>query len=70
MQQGTLGKGEVLEQRKARWLEFHDRKTSGIPGLLPLVLDLPVRFTEAPSKVAREMGVFKRARVVARVGPP
>ena len=62
LQQGALGKGEELEQRKARWLEFHDRKTSGIPGLLPLVLDIPMRFTEAPSKAAREMGVFKHAR--------
>ena len=29
--------GEKAEARKERWLEFHDRFTSGIPGLLPLV---------------------------------
>ena len=70
VQQGSLGKGEELEQRKARWLEFHDRKTSGVLGLLPLVLDLQIRFTEAPGKIAREMNVCiqARARVVARVG--
>ena len=50
------------ELRKERWLEFHDRFTSGLPGLLPLVLDLPVRFTDAPGAGAREMGVFKNAR--------
>ena len=33
------------ELRKEQWLRFHDRYTNGTPGLLPLVLDLPVRFT-------------------------
>ena len=37
---------EKEELRKERWLEFHDRYTNGIPGLLPLVVDLPIRFTE------------------------
>ena len=50
------------EARKQKWLQFHDRSTAGIPGLLPLVLDLPVRFTDAPSASAREQGVFKNAR--------
>ena len=54
--------GEKAEARKERWLEFHDRFTSGIPGLLPLVLDLPRRFTEAPNPRARALGVFKNAR--------
>ena len=53
---------EQAESRKERWLEFHDRFTSGIPGLFPLVLDLPVRFTDATSAVARTQGVFKNAR--------
>ena len=38
---------EKVELRKERWLQFHDRFTFGIPGLLPLVLDLPVRFTDS-----------------------
>ena len=55
-------KNLVQEDRKERWLEFHDRFTGGIPGLLPLVLDLPIRFTESIGKKAREMGVFKHSR--------
>ena len=54
------------ELRKERWLEFHDRFTSGIPGLLPLILDLPVRFTESLGKEAREMGIFKHTRGIIR----
>jgi hypothetical protein len=54
---------EQAESRKERWLEFHDRFTSGIPGLFPLVLDLPVRFTDATrNAVAKTQGVFKNAR--------
>ena len=58
----TTTKGEKHELRKDRWLEFHDRFTSGIPGVLPLVLDLPIRFTESPNRLAKEMGVFKNSR--------
>ena len=50
------------EERKEQWLKFHERKTNGIPGLLPLVLNLPVRFTEAPNKIARQLGIFKHTR--------
>ena len=32
------------------WLMKMDRETAGIPGLLPLVLDLPVRFTQEPAR--------------------
>ena len=56
------GADHKQEARKERWLEFHDRFTGGIPGLLPLVLDLPIRFTESIGKKAREMGVFKHSR--------
>ena len=52
--------------RQERWLEFHDRFTAGIPGLLPLVLDLPVRFTDSIGKKAREAGVFKHTRGIVR----
>ena len=55
---------EKEEARKERWLEFHDRFTGGIPGVLPLVRDLPVRFTESIDKRSREMGVFKHCRGV------
>ena len=55
-----------VEKRKERWLEFHDRATGGIPGLLPLVLDMPVRFTETIDKRSRLFGVFKYARGILR----
>ena len=57
---------EKEEMRKERWLEFHDRYTNGIPGLLPLVADLPIRFTEAIDKKSREQGVFKHTRGILR----
>jgi hypothetical protein len=53
---------EKHELRKERWLEFHDRFTSGIPGVLPLVLDLPIRFQDSPNQTAKKMGVFKNSR--------
>ena len=52
--------------RKEKWLELHDRRTNGIPDLLPLVVDLPVRFTEAVDKRSREQGVFKHTRGILR----
>ena len=52
--------------RKEKWLELHDRCTNGIPSLLPLVVDLPVRFTEAVDKRSREQGVFKHTRGILR----
>ena len=53
---------EQEQARRERWLEYHERATSGIPGLLPLILDLPVRFTDAPNSKAREQGIFKHTR--------
>ena len=52
----------ISEDRKETWLRFGDKKTNGIPGMLPLVLDLPVRFTEPPNKAAKALGVFKHTR--------
>ena len=62
---GNAGE-EKQEERKEQWLQFHERFTNGIPGLLPLVLDLPVRFTESPNKTAKNMGVFKHSRDILR----
>ena len=47
---------------KQNWLMYHDRWTAGIPGFMPLVLDLPIRFTCEPSKGDRLKGVFTNAR--------
>ena len=49
------------ELRKEKWLRFHDRKTKGIPGMLPLVVDLPIRFTDVPNPSAKALGVFKNS---------
>ena len=43
------------------WLMRMDRDTAGIPGLLPLVLDLPVRFTQEPARGDRLKEVFTNA---------
>ena len=59
---------EQEELRREKWLEFHDRFTSGTPGLFPLVLDLPVRFADTTSAGAKAMGVFRNARGGTRMG--
>ena len=41
---------------------FHDRWISGIPGFMPLILGLPVRFTGEPERGDRLKGVFTNAR--------
>ncbi len=42
--------GRNAEKKIIRFLQFNDQKTSGIPGLLPLFLNMRVRVTE---KIAR-----------------
>ena len=39
-----------------------DRETAGIPGMLPVVLDLPIRFTQEPARGDQLNGVFTNAR--------
>ena len=64
---GSTGESEEKrEASKERLLKYHDRHTGGIPGLLPLVVNLPIRFTEAIDRVAKEQGVFKHTRGVLR----
>jgi hypothetical protein len=55
-------KGEKGEALKEEWLQLPVGRTSGIPGLFPLIVDLPVRFTECPDADARRKGVFKNAK--------
>ena len=64
---GTLANTPDREEfRKERLLEYHDRFTGGILGLLPLALNLPVRFTEHINNTAKEMGIFKHTRGIIR----
>ena len=55
--------GDELEQRRRNWLRRHDQDTKGIMGLLPLVAELPVRFTMTLDKV-REIYKFAKGNVV------
>ena len=59
-------KGARGEELQEEWLQLPVARTSGIPGLLPLVVDLPVIFKESPDADARRKGVFKNARGILR----
>ena len=50
---------DALEAKKRRWLSFHDQKTGGIMGMLPLIKGLPVRLSD---HVDRNMGLYKNAK--------
>ena len=53
-------------QEKQQWLLYSDRRTAGIPGFFPCVLNLPVRFTAEPEPGDRTKGVFTNARGILR----
>ena len=55
-------KQAVTAATQQRWLTLDDRKTAGIPGFFPLILDLPIRFTQEPTSGDRLKGVFTNAR--------
>ena len=44
---------EQRERKKQRWLQYHDQRTAGIPGLLPLYVGMRGRVTEKISKKLR-----------------
>ena len=50
---------ESLEAQRLRWQQLPDTDTAGIPGFLPLVLEIPLRFTQTDN---RKEGVFKNSR--------
>ena len=52
-------RGESLHKARQRWWQLHDQQTGGIPGLFPLVPELPVQFTNT---YAREDHIFKFTR--------
>ena len=58
----TTKDAKTTSASKAKWLEFDDKTTAGIPGMLPLVLDLPIRFTQEPDANDRLEGIFTNAR--------
>ena len=50
---------DALDAKKRRWLSFHDQKTGGIMGMLPLIKGLPVRLSD---HVDRDMGLYKNTK--------
>ena len=52
---------EQLDAKRKRWLSFHDQRTAGILGLLPLAKGLPVRLTDS---VDRPLKLYKHRRGV------
>ena len=48
-----------LESLRRQFLQLHDKKTAGIMGLFPAVLNLPVRFTQTEDA---DVGAVKNAR--------
>ena len=56
---------EDSSSQPEQWLRYHDQRTSGIMGLLLLVANLPIRFTETTAQL-KEMRIFKHTRGVLR----
>ena len=52
-----------LQKNREAWLTTHDQRTAGIMGLLPLVKDMPLRFTDT---IDRSQKVFKHSSGVLR----
>ena len=50
---------EQLDVKRKRWLGFHDQKTAGILGLMPLAKGLPVRLTDT---IDHELQLYKQRR--------
>ena len=48
---------EQLQKMCEGWLLTHDQKTNGIMGIMPLVIDMPIRFTDT---IDREKKIFKQ----------
>ena len=50
------GSTEQLERKRARLLQYHDQKTAGLPGLLPLYPNIRMRVTE---KISKKLSILK-----------
>jgi len=57
-----LSKKAQSPEAMESWLMLPDRRTAGIPGFFPAVLDLPIIFTCEPRPGDRLKGVFTNAR--------
>ena len=50
------GDSEQLQRKRARLLQYHDQKTAGLPGLLPLYPNIRMRVTE---KISKKLCILK-----------
>ena len=50
---------EAMGRRRVTWLQYSDDKTGGIMGMMPLVIGMPMRCTDA---VDRKRKLFKHNR--------
>ena len=54
---------EELNEKRQVWATYHDRKTSGIMGFLPLVKNLPLHVTQTDAKHKDKLFKNKRGRL-------
>ena len=63
---------EELQKNREAWLTTHDRRTAGIMGLLPLVRNMPIRFTDTvdrDKKALKHSGGVLRSVVLEDAAP-
>ena len=48
-----------LQTKRLEWLKRHDQSTTGIIGLFPLVMELPVRFTTTVDKKTQHLQIHR-----------
>ena len=55
---------EQIDKKRARWLQYHDQQTSGIPGLLLIYKGMRARVTE---RISKKLKIWKHipCRVIA-----
>ena len=52
---------DELNRKREEWLQYHDQKTNGTMGLLPLIKGMPLRITETHNTY-KDKGLFKNRR--------
>jgi len=54
---------EELDDKRRVWATYHDKKTAGVMGILPLVHNMPLVVTQADSKLKQYIFKNKRCRL-------
>ena len=55
--------GDELNQKRKEWLMYHDRKTTVVMGLLPLVQNMPLRCTTTDPREKKVLFTNRRCRL-------